>query len=53
MTAIAMRLAHRAAGLLDRVLAAVPDSAGAPVFDGTPGNPTESATLQALAPHSG
>ena len=39
----------RAAGLLDRVLAAVPDSAGTPVFDGTPGNPTESATLQALA----
>ncbi len=39
----------RAAGLLDRVLAAVPDSAGAPVFDGTPGNPTENATLQALA----
>ncbi|MBP6813737.1 MAG: iron-containing alcohol dehydrogenase [Burkholderiaceae bacterium] len=39
----------RAAGLLDRVQAAVPEGAGLPVFDGTPGNPTESATLEALA----
>jgi 4-hydroxybutyrate dehydrogenase len=39
----------RAAGLLDRVLAAAPDHAAAPVFDGTPGNPTEAATLAALA----
>lgn len=39
----------RAAGLLDQVLAAVPEGAGLPVFDGTPGNPTEAATLAALA----
>lgn len=39
----------RGAGLLDRVQAAVPDGAALPVFDGTPGNPTETATLAALA----
>lgn len=39
----------RAAGLLDRVLAAVTDGASLPVYDGTPGNPTERATLEALA----
>ncbi|HYN61148.1 MAG TPA: iron-containing alcohol dehydrogenase [Rubrivivax sp.] len=39
----------RAAGLLDRVLAGLADAASLPVYDGTPGNPTERATLQALA----
>lgn len=42
-------LGVRAAGLLDRVQAAMPGGAGLPVFDGTPGNPTEAATLAALA----
>ncbi len=42
-------LGVRAAGLLERVLGVLPDGAALPVFDGTPGNPTESATLQALA----
>lgn len=36
----------RAAGLLDRVLAAL--GMAAPVYDDTPGNPTEAATLAAL-----
>lgn len=39
----------RAAGLLDRVLATLPEGAAPPVYDGTPGNPTERATLEALA----
>lgn len=39
----------RGAGLLDRVLATLPEGAAPPVYDGTPGNPTERATLQALA----
>jgi alcohol dehydrogenase class IV len=39
----------RAAGLLERVLATLPEGAAPPVYDGTPGNPTERATLQALA----
>ncbi|MGL6110023.1 MAG: iron-containing alcohol dehydrogenase [Rubrivivax sp.] len=39
----------RAAGLLDRVLATLADAAALPVYDGTPGNPTERATLAALA----
>jgi len=39
----------RVAGLLDRVLATLPDGAAPPVYDGTPGNPTERATLEALA----
>jgi 4-hydroxybutyrate dehydrogenase len=39
----------RAAGLLDRVLALLPEGAAPPVYDGTPGNPTERATLEALA----
>jgi alcohol dehydrogenase class IV len=39
----------RAAGLLDRVLAGLADATGVPVYDGTPGNPTERATLEALA----
>jgi 4-hydroxybutyrate dehydrogenase len=39
----------RAAGLLDRVLAGLADATGVPVYDGTPGNPTERATLDALA----
>ncbi len=39
----------RAAGLLDRVQAAMADGASMPVFDDTPGNPTEEATLRALA----
>lgn len=42
-------LGVRSAGLLDKVLATLPDAAGLPVFDGTPGNPTERATLDALA----
>ncbi|MBN8491793.1 MAG: iron-containing alcohol dehydrogenase [Burkholderiales bacterium] len=39
----------RGAGLLDRVLATLPEGMAPPVFDGTPGNPTERATLEALA----
>ena len=39
----------RAAGLLERVQAAMPDGAQMPAFDDTPGNPTEAATLRALA----
>jgi 4-hydroxybutyrate dehydrogenase len=39
----------RAAGLLDRVQAAMAEGAAMPVFDDTPGNPTEEATLRALA----
>lgn len=38
----------RAAGLLDAVLDVVPGSRNFAVFDGTPGNPTEEATLAAL-----
>ena len=37
-----------AAGLLDRLRAVLPDEAAAPVFDGTPPNPTEAAVLIAL-----
>jgi alcohol dehydrogenase class IV len=37
-----------AAGLLDRVRAAWPVGAAAPLFDGTPGNPTEDAVRAAL-----
>ncbi len=39
----------RAAGLLERVQGVLPDGAGLPVFDDTPANPTEAATLLALA----
>ena len=38
-----------AAGLIDRVLAPMAPRPDWPVFDETPGNPTEAATLQALA----
>ena len=38
-----------AAGLLDRLRAAAPALADAPVFDGTPSNPTERAARTALA----
>ena len=34
---------------LNQVLATLPDAAGLPVFDATPGNPIERATLDALA----
>ena len=37
-----------AAGLLERLRAVLPDKAAAPVFDGTPPNPTEAAVLAAL-----
>jgi 4-hydroxybutyrate dehydrogenase len=39
----------RDAGLLDRIQGVLADGASLPVFDGTPGNPTEAATLEALA----
>jgi 4-hydroxybutyrate dehydrogenase len=39
----------RAAGLLARVQAAMTGGEAMPVYDGTPGNPTEAATLEALA----
>jgi 4-hydroxybutyrate dehydrogenase len=39
----------RATGLADRVLGVLPEGGSVPVFDGTPGNPTEEATLRALA----
>lgn len=39
----------RAAGLLDRILTAGGGLSEALVFDGTPGNPTEAATMAALA----
>jgi 4-hydroxybutyrate dehydrogenase len=39
----------RAAGLLGRVQEAMTGGTALPVFDGTPGNPTETATLEALA----
>jgi 4-hydroxybutyrate dehydrogenase len=39
----------RAAGLVDRVLAAFPPGLPVTLFDGTPGNPTEDAVLAALA----
>lgn len=39
----------RAAGLLDHVIAAVPEARDWPIYDGTPGNPTEEAVLEALA----
>lgn len=42
-------LGVRNAGLLERVQAALPAGHAAAVFDGTPGNPTEGATLSALA----
>lgn len=42
-------LGVRNAGLLERVQAALPAGHAAAVFDGTPGNPTEVATLNALA----
>ena len=35
----------RGAGLLDRVLGTLPEGMAPPVFDGTPGNPTERATV--------
>jgi alcohol dehydrogenase class IV len=38
-----------AAGLLDRLLATLPGSVTATVFDGTPPNPTEAAVRAALA----
>ena len=38
----------RAAGLLDAVLAVVPGGRDIPVFDDTPGNPTEAAVLAAF-----
>jgi 4-hydroxybutyrate dehydrogenase len=39
----------RAAGLLSKVLATLADGDQVSVYDGTPGNPTETATLEALA----
>jgi len=39
----------RAAGLLDAVLAVVPGARDIPIFDDTPGNPTEAAALAAFA----
>ncbi|MBW6496192.1 MAG: iron-containing alcohol dehydrogenase [Burkholderiaceae bacterium] len=39
----------RGAGLLDRVQGVLAEGASLPVFDDTPGNPTEAATLAALA----
>ncbi|SAL09672.1 iron-containing alcohol dehydrogenase [Caballeronia telluris] len=39
----------RAAGILDTVLAALPDATPAAVFDGTPPNPNESAVRDAVA----
>jgi alcohol dehydrogenase class IV len=38
----------RAAGLLDAVLAVIPGAQDIPVFDDTPGNPTEAAALAAF-----
>jgi alcohol dehydrogenase class IV len=38
----------RAAGLLDAVLGTLKEGSDLPVFDGTPPNPTESATLAAF-----
>lgn len=43
----------RAAGLLDQVIAAVPEAKAWPVYDGTPGNPTEEAVEEALALYRG
>jgi alcohol dehydrogenase class IV len=39
----------RSTGLADRVLGVLPEGGSVPVFDDTPGNPTEEATLRALA----
>ena len=39
----------KAAGFVDRLCALLPDGAAAPVFDGTPTNPTETAVKAALA----
>ncbi len=38
----------RAAGVLDAVLATLPDAAATPVYDGTPSNPTEAAVREAV-----